>query len=194
MTDVPTLTSATAANYAVLNAVAAPTWAGTNFANSNANLTCTYGYQSSPSTMAVTNSGQWYWEVTCTTNCGSSANNSRIGIVPFPYGTGTPGDMTGSYAYTATGQKGSGGTYASYGASYTDGDIIGIAFDSGAGTLTFYKNGTSQGTAYTGISGTFGAMNGSGSSSGTVSSINFGQQPFVYTAPANHVALNTFNL
>jgi hypothetical protein len=194
MTDVPTLTSTTAANYAVLNAVAAPTWAGTNFVNSNANLTCTYGYQTSPSTMAVTNSGQWYWEVTCVTNCGSGANNSRIGIVPFPYGTGTPGDMTGSYAYTANGAKGSGGTYASYGASYTDGDVIGIAFDSGAGTLTFYKNGTSQGTAYTGISGTFGAMNGSGSSSGTVSSFNFGQQPFKYTPPSGFVALNTFNL
>jgi hypothetical protein len=194
MTDVPTLTSTTAANYAVLNAVAAPTWAGTNFVNSNANLTCTYGYQTSPSTMAVTNSGQWYWEVTCVTNCGSGANNSRIGIVPFPYGTGTPGDMTSSYAYTATGQKGSGGTYASYGASYTDGDIIGVAFDSGAGTLTFYKNGVSQGTAYTGISGTYGAMNGSGSSSGTVSSINFGQRPFSYTPPTNYLALNTFNL
>jgi hypothetical protein len=194
MNDVTTLTSATTANYCVLNPLAPPPWAGSNYALSNGNLTSTYGYQSAPSTFAISNSGAWYWEVTCTTNCDSSQNNSRIGIVPVPYGTGTPGDMTGSYVYTATGQKGASNTYSSYGASYTNGDVIGIAFDSGAGSITFYKNGTSQGTAYTGITGTFYAMNGSGSASGTVSSTNFGQQPFAYTPPTGFVALNTYNL
>jgi hypothetical protein len=33
-----------------------------------------------------------------------------------------------------------------------NGDIIGIAFDADAGSLTFYKNGTSQGEAFTGLS------------------------------------------
>jgi hypothetical protein len=30
---------------------------------------------------------------------------------------------------------------------YTDNDVIGVALDLDAGTLTFYKNGVSQGTA-----------------------------------------------
>ena len=44
---------------------------------------------------------------------------------------------------------------ATNGASYVIGNVMGIKLDLGAGTLTFYKNGVSQGTAFTGLSGTF---------------------------------------
>lgn len=42
-----------------------------------------------------------------------------------------------------------------YGTAYTTGDVIGVALDIDSGTLTFYKNGGSQGQAYSGLSGTF---------------------------------------
>ena len=189
MTDVPTLTSATAANYAVMNPLVTPTSGSLSSGNLNSSQT----YQGFPSTIAMS-SGQWYWEITGLTN--TSSNNMRIGIAPLGYtvGTGTPGDLTGSYAYAANALKGSSGTYVSYGATYTDNDVIGVAFDATNGTLTFYKNGTSQGTAYTGISGTFFALTGSGSSATMTMCANFGQRGFAYTPPTGFVALNTYNL
>ena len=71
----------------------------------------------------------------------------------------------------------------SYGDAWTTGDIIGVAFDADAGSLTFYKDGVSQGVAATGL--TDGPYlpsvvhNGSSRSS----SINFGQRPWTYTPP-----------
>jgi hypothetical protein len=63
------------------------------------------------------------------------------------------------------------------------------------GTLTFYKNNTSQGVAFsTDISGKTCFFGCAGFDGSDTLAVNFGQQPFVYTAPANHLALNTFNL
>ena len=68
------------------------------------------------------------------------------------------------------------------------------AFDRDAGTLTFYKNGVSQGVAKTGLTTTsyYPAVgNNSANDSGT---LNFGQRPFSYTPPTGYNALNTYNL
>ena len=188
MVDSPTV-SAVSSNYCVMNPLVTPT----SGSLSNGNLNSSQTYQGFPSSFAMS-SGQWYWEITGLTN--TASNNMRIGIAPQGYtvGIGTPGDLTGSYAYTANALKGSGGTYVSYGATYTDNDVIGVAFDATNGTLTFYKNGTSQGTAYTGISGTFFALTGSGSSATMTMCANFGQRPFSFSPPSGYVALNTFNL
>ena len=43
-------------------------------------------------------------------------------------------------------------TYAN---AFTSGDIIGVALDLDNGSLVFYKNGVSQGTAFTGLAGGF---------------------------------------
>ena len=191
MTDSPTVTSASVANYAVLNPVVpqpANTWS-----LSNGNLNLSEAYQGAPSTISMS-SGKWYWEITPLSN--TSSVNMRIGIAPqgYPIGNNTPGDITGSYAYVSNGQKASGGTYTSYGATFTDNDVIGIALDLTGGTITFYKNGTSQGTAFSSISGTFFALTGSGSSTANTLAANFGQRPFTYTPPTGFNALNTYNL
>jgi len=191
MTDVPTLTSATASNFATLNAVSSQP--STAWSLSSGNLNLSQGYQGSPSTIAMS-SGKWYWEVTGLTN--TASNNLRVGIAPQGYSVGnsTPGDLTGSYAYSSNGYRGNSGTYVAYGSTYTDNDVIGVALDLDGGTLTFYKNGTSQGQAYSGISGTFFALTGSGSSTTMTLTCNFGQRPFAYTPPTGYVALNTYNL
>lgn len=57
----------------------------------------------------------------------------------------------GRYQYFSDGRKRAAGTYASYGDTWTAGDVIGIGISASSSNtlLTFWKNGVSQGTAYT---------------------------------------------
>ena len=197
-TDVPTLTSATAANYAVMN----PLDKGTEVSATDGNLAVTWtgvtGH-SIRSSMAVS-SGKWYFEVI------KGVSNETIGIVKpniegVNLGSGWIGGsvygVAGSYSYSSpSGLKYTNGTGTAYGASFASGDVIGVAYDADGGTLTFYKNNTSQGTAFTGITGTYAMGVGyiGGSTGGPASYVNFGQQPFAYTPPTGYLALNTFNL
>jgi len=141
-------------------------------------------------------SGKWYWEVTCTGS--SSVGGLMIGILNAAGSlTTTVGANSGGYAYNATGQKYNNDIGPAYGSSFTNGDTLGIAFDADSGSITFYKNGTSQGVAYSSIpAGTyFPATAMTGSESGSMSgSINHGQRPFAYTAPSGFKALCTANL
>jgi len=102
------------------------------------------------------------------------------------------------WAYLGNGLKYTNNGSASYGASYTTNDVIGVALDMDAGTVTFYKNGASQGVAYSVFSGKtitpyLGSPSGSGGPSATAT-YNFGQRPFAYTAPSGYKALCTQNL
>ena len=184
MTDVPTLTSATAANYCVLNAVNYSTgtvsngnlqWASTAAAGNGCFSTIAFDIASS--------TNLYYWEFTL------SSGDTTLGIAPTtiaPSNTSRPGSY--SY-YNANGNKYSGTSFSSYGSSYTAGDIIGVAV--GNGSITFYKNGTSQGVAFSSLTGTF--TPAIWEVSCTVIA-NFGQRPFAYTPPTGYLALNTFNL
>jgi hypothetical protein len=198
MTDVPTLTSATAANYCVMN----PLNIGSASSLSNGNLTFSASssignvFQSQITSTIGVSSGKFYWEFVPTT---SATSGTVVGIAlttrsmsSSPFGAGAGG----VYVYVgATGNKNNGATDSAYGASFTNNNVIGVAYDADAGTLTFYKNNTSQGTAFTGISGTYMPyMINNGSSETTAGYFNFGQQPFVYTPPSGYVALNTYNL
>ena len=186
MTDVPTLTSATAANFAVINPLAG----STNLTNANGNLQITSsatGGWNKTGTIAIP-SGKWYWESVVN---GGSGSDAGFGIYDNPNdGSGAP---TGMYLYlAASGNKYSNATSAAYGATWTVGDVIGIAFDSSVGSITYYKNGVSQGVAFTGITGTYFPV--FRITNTMVCNVNFGQQPFSYTPPTGFVALNTYNL
>lgn len=177
-------------NYAVMNPIGK---AGT-MTLSNGNLTLTGGSDAAqtPSTIGMV-SGKWYYEHTITAIGGEQS----VGI-----GTGTSsassayvGSTAGQYGYYMNGSKYTNASSSAYGASYTTGDVIGVAYDADAGSLTFYKNGTSQGVAFTGITGTLFALAASRTTSGTnISNLNFGQRPFSYTPPTGFKALNTQNL
>ena len=79
--------------------------------------------------------------------------------------TGSHGS-TGIYAYGPEGKiKAPGGSATAWGNTFTNGDIISIAFDAGNGFLYFAKNGTWQdsGDPTSGASGTgsaFGSITG----------------------------------
>jgi hypothetical protein len=136
------------------------------------------------STIGVT-SGKWYFEASPTT----SGPTFMVGIV-----TAASTDHVGTtgFAYYQNGNKYNYGSVSAYGATYTTGDIIGVAFDLDAGSITFYKNGTSQGTAFTGIAS--GTYYPGISCYATTGAFNAGQRPFAYTAPSGFKALCTANL
>ena len=145
-------------------------------ANKGANVTLSGGNLSTSITATLTgmvrstigkSSGKWYWEVTPT---GGSVN-----IIGIANSSGTltsyPGSDVNGFGYAQNALKWNSSSSA-YGASFTTSDVIGVALDMDAGTLIFYKNNVSQGTAYTGITGTMYAAVGCDSNIGT-SDINY---------------------
>jgi hypothetical protein len=165
----------------------------TTYANGNLDCTVT-GTRAAVATLAIT-SGKWYWEVVPTGNTGSV--NYQIGVADAntPITTRSYTGANG-WTYFQSGSKFNNNSGASYGASYTTNDVIGVALDMDAGTVTFYKNGTSQGVAYSTLSGkAIQPMVSDGSSVHTMNYTgNFGQRPFAYTAPSGFKALCTQNL
>jgi hypothetical protein len=131
-------------------------------------------------------SGKWYWEVT-NTNVTSS---TFLGCTEH---NNDPEAYDLSHMYWNTGQKITGNAASSYGASWTAGDTIGFALDCDNGTFVCYKNGISQGTLASGLTGK--TLYPLSRSDGTCAhSANFGQRPFAYTAPSGFKALCTTNL
>lgn len=177
-------------NYCTLNPL---NLAGGALLNGNLDLTNTAGGRK-VGTIGV-NSGKWYWEVSIT-----SIGDAMVGIMPpsNPANTASSNFIGGTSTeygyYGPNGQKYNNGSGTSYGSTFTNGDIIGVALDLDSGTLTFYKNGVSQGTAFSSLSGTFSPGVSAGGSSGASMTANFGQRSFAYTAPSGFKALCTANL
>ena len=169
-------------NYTVLNALTG----GGTVSNGNLDYVGVAGGAQRYGTIGI-NSGKWYWEILTTAGSGGSLPLLGIGNNPNQSG------LVGTYGYYGfNGNKYADSTALTYGASYGVNDVVGIAFDSTAGTLTFYKNGVSQGVAYSGISGTYFPY--VRADSGTSGSCNFGQRPFAYAAPSGFKALCDTNI
>ena len=121
------------------------------FANGNLSVDSVATSQNATarSTLAVS-AGKWYVEAKQVGT--ASPEFMRIGILGADSTTyvstnqSVSGHATG-YAYKSTGVKGNNQSESSYGNSYTNGDIIGIAFDADNGTIWFSKNGTWQNSA-----------------------------------------------
>ena len=188
MLDVPTLTSANNANFPVLNplkSAAAPTAGNLQVASPQV-----YG---SRATMAVS-SGKWYWEVTATT----TTSFSTIGVLPatIPLTVDAASTSSSCSAYYVSGSKSLNGTFTAYGASWTTGDIIGVALDCDSNTIQFYKNNAAQGSfsLYTSTGTEVQPFVCDENNAGSVFNINFGQRPFTYTPPSGFKSLNTYNI
>ena len=176
-------------NYATMNPVS-----GYSVTLTNGNLDYVTGTTANPvtSTFSLPVTGKWYWEVTV-----SSVGEAMIGIQ-------SRSNLAYSGAKTVYYRQGgaSNGIYIegstnSYNASsYTNGDVISVAFDATNSQITWYKNNTQQGgpfslTSLTDLTPIIIQASGSGSNSG---SVNFGQRAFAYTPPSGFLALNTQNL
>lgn len=173
-------------NYATWN----PIEAGGNGTFSDGNLLATAANSSGNpvrSTISFPITGKWYCEIT---GVSVGANATGVGIIS---NTSKSRD-SGTYYYQANGQKAISGSASSYGSSWTNNDIIGIALDEDAGTLVMYKNNVSQGTLASGITGQYDLSIAGGGGSTIQCYANFGQRPFAYTAPTGFKALCTTNL
>ena len=169
-----------------------------NLVSSNTNNVTTPGIRAS---MAMP-SGKWYWEITC--GVFTSARTWMIGVADTYEKISTANyTSSGSYLYySGNGNKYNGSSNSSYGATYTTGDVIGVAYDADNGKIWFAKNNTWQnsgdpaagtGEAYSGITGDKSPYVGTGLYQ-VQSFWNFGQRDFEYTPPTGFEALNTANL
>lgn len=125
------------------------------------------------------NAGKWAWEMRAV----ADAANMSIGIArPDANPTTNVVDPSG-YAYSGDGKVNG----VAYGASYTAGDIITVLLDLDAGTLSFMKNGVSQGVAATGLGGEWVAsLSKTLFGSAPVADANFGDRPFKYPTPVGY--------
>ena len=200
-------------NFAVLNALEL---SGGTLSEGNLKFTgksgVGAGYYATRATFGMT-SGKWYFEGLATDN------DSMVGI-----GTASAsldnylGGDAHAYGYAGhNGQKYNNNSGSNYGATFQNGDIIGVAFDADNGTLTFYKNNVSQGTAFTSLTATpyFPMVGESAQSSPITTYLNFGQDStfaynktsgstnssdgngkgdFYYAPPSGYLALCSSNL
>nr|BAR37699.1 lectin-like protein [uncultured Mediterranean phage uvMED] len=110
------------------------------YSNGNTTASGDASFHQFRSTFYLT-TGKYYWEFKPTT----VGDTCQGGVVGSNYAGGSGLRRN----YDSNGQKYTDGSGSSYGATYTANDIIGVALDLDNGTLTFYKNGVSQGVAYT---------------------------------------------
>jgi len=199
MIDSPSLSGA-ASNYPLLSVLNYRTYSGSVTPTiSNGSLTVTQASTVAScigtATMGVS-SGKWYWEATFVS--GNGTNNSFLGVVAGQLQNTTPNDLgyySNEYAYkSGNGYKYTNNTQTAYGASYTSGDVIGFALDLDSGTLTFYKNNTSQGVAFSSLPLGDYYFPAFDTYYNNTFAFNFGQRPFAYTPPSGYKSINTYNL
>jgi len=193
MTDVPTLTSATAANYAVLN----PLTKASQGTIDNGNLHAYTGGLASiiaVATMQIT--GDTYWECVSVGNTNVVAGVAfgelpNVGSSWFPAASSYAMFVSGGALYTQNATASQSAT-----PSWSAGNTLGFAWNNSARTLTLYVNNTLSSVMTITAPSTqpFPVFANYSSTPATDITANFGQQGFTYTPPSGYVALNTFNL
>ena len=174
-------------NYATLN----PLIKGSNVTLSNGNLdytasTETHGNKLAFSTIGVS-SGKWYAEATCTAKNGDfyvgvMGNVSENFVSPY---TTSLGFYATGWGYFSNGNiYNNGSVIDSAPASVSAGDTVGIALDVDNRTVTFYKNGTQQGSTATSLTADATWMFAVASYISSSISWNFGQRSWAYSAPS----------
>ena len=208
LTSIDQTTDTPTNNFATLNPLGT-VQLGT-LSEGNLKLVSSSAYKIATSTIAVS-SGKWYVENKIT----GGSPDAMLGVIDVQdYQTNSSinyaGDKTNSVGYYKDGRKFIANSASSYGASYTTDDIIGIALDldSGTKTITFYKNGASQGAINLPTAGSEEWYFLPSPYNATIE-VNFGNPPFTissgnsdangygnfeYAVPSGYYALNTKNL
>jgi hypothetical protein len=116
------------------------------YSQGNNTVTYTVNNDLAEATLGMT-SGKYYWEQKFINATGG--NNAMIGVgnENAHRSAYVGADTTGWSYYAVNGTKYHNGSTSSYGATFTAGDIIGVAFDADTRTIWFSKNGTWQNSA-----------------------------------------------
>ena len=209
MTDVPTLTSATASNYCVANPLDAATGLTINDGNLKLAASAT-GSKFVRSSIALPSTGAFYAEITFA-NASSASIGESIGICTAARSLTAVWNATGAYLFYAssgTGLVSNGTTIASGLSLISANELFQVAIDVtnskmwiGRTNVWYNSTGGTTGNPSTGANPTFtGAFvdyfiyAGFDTASAVTANINFGQKPFAGTVPTGFVALNTFNM
>jgi len=169
-----------------------PSAKGGYFTLPNGNLTASHGGLGS-SVLGTTSKsiGKWYFEVYYDSLV---VNNLMVGVASssLPLSEYV---WNNSYqrSYIGLNGKKTNGSESAYGAAYTTGDYIGVAVDTDDMSLTFYKNGASQGIAFTdlaSISPVFPMVTTYGSNNFSCT-VNFGATAFAYPVPSGFNSWDT---
>ena len=130
-------------------------------------------------------SGKWYWELKTTwgtveTMVAIATSAAALGWsgTTFPWS-----DAFGFGYYGNGGSKFNNNVGSWYGWSFSTNIVIWVALDMNAGTLQFYNNNVLQGTAFTGLSGTYYPMVGL-DANGQAVTANFWASAFQFTPPS----------
>ena len=168
-------------NYATLNPLYKGYGGYTSLTPTNGNLNQLGTVSGNNGTATQPIAGKTYFEMTVTASSGGSF---------FP---GIINESGSPRYYDNSGTYYDGSSSSSYGASFTTNDVIGVAVDNDALSITFYKNGAAQGTKTSAFpAGTWFPF--FYTSNNQAIAANFGQRPFAYAPPSGFKALNTFNL
>ena len=162
-----------------------PTTLDTNFKSPTTTISAN-GYQAVPvgtvRTVASVYSGRWYWEVK------SNIASGLVGITNSALtATQMLGSSSGSYAIDlATGERVNNGARTAYMPAVNAGDVIGLALDFVAGTLSITVNGVDFGIAFSNLTDTY-FVAGSGSGSAELT-FTLGDDTQVYQQPQDHIS------
>ncbi len=166
-------------------------------------------------TIALPQSGKWYWEF-----CMLHSTSFMIGVIDHQHLTGSLYGSNKAVLYSSgqgTNYNFSGVSSNNWGATWTTGDIMGVAFNRDDNQIIFYKNNSAQPTLTIGGTAAQRArlipIIGTGTGGTAGGHLNFGQDSsfagektaqgnkdgnskgdFYYTPPAGHLALCTDNL
>lgn len=179
-------------NFCVMNSIDS---GGATVSEAGLASTTTVGGIGGPNGTIGMSSGKWYWEMLCASGNLVAFTGVREAAVPTSVYPGAATNSVGYYQYDGTVYVG--GSIVSIGSSsWSNGSVIGFAFDADARALQLFKNGVLQGTISSGIGpGTYFPAHGDGTSGERTSDyFNFGQRPFTYTPPAGFKSLCTANL
>ncbi len=158
---------------------------GINCSLSAGDLTTTFSGASAQMVRATASksSGKWYWEV--------HFDSGSFGIIPgIALSTAAlsyvGADSNGWGYYSLDGRKYTNAASAAYGVIWAAGDTIGVALDLDVGTVSFLKNNSSQGVAFSNLTGNvFPAISGD-FNAGLVATSNFGATAFAYSPPSGY--------
>ena len=157
--------------------------------------TTTAGNGQYNATMAIPQNGSWYWEVTKE----SSGAPGIIGISnPLLSVPSHNANNVGAFSwYTGGPRKQTNGVDIRYGNGVSQGDVIGVGYNSDLRELRFYLNGQDQGVAFDAsdiaAAEYFPAFSAGSSSNTFTYSVNFGQKPFKFPPPDGYLPLNLAN-
>lgn len=127
--------------------------------------------------------GDYYFEIT---PGGTTVHLIGIAKSTASLATYPGGGANGWSYYSVDGKKYNNNINSAYGASYAVAGVIGVRL--AAGVLTFYKNGTTQGTAYSSLSGTFYPIWGPGTGAAGTRTATINTGPSLLYLPSGSTA------